>query len=347
MGDASGANGASGAGDKATKATKATKVTKVTKVTCGRQALLGLGCIIAISVTIALLAQSTRWHHYDPSSLRALINALPAAPHAFAKKEKEASSGMRCLLYDRPPRTGSTTISIVLDACARTRGLRSERVMTPGGRTRAISHMLRPLVAARRGAASVRAHLTLARGDAARLRGACGVLLYVTSARRMARRLLSQLKYGSFDGHGNSSLSVGALASSLRRRSLDRLHAQEAFLEAYPYPPLKPGQDKLQGDRLVPDYVIRQDRLEEDVRALLRALRCDELQLSHDNVHSVVAANSSALNDDDVDDDDDGDDEKVLRRVETLMVKGDQRFRELDALAVKRNARGLQIAAEI
>ena len=228
-----------------------------------------------------------------------------------------ASSGARrCFIYDRPPRTASTTAATALKLCLYARGFAQPAVASRAARALVVRRML-SLGSARVGVFS--RHVQLGAGDARRVRAGCAALVYVSGCRPMRARLWSAAKY-AVAGRGNAT--VGGAA---RRRAEALVEGDgwvEAMYEAYPYvdgdgqPNGTPG-----AERLVPDYVVRAGSLEKDLGGLLGAMGCAE-RFRSDNVHEEEGADGFL----------DG----------VRLEHGDATYRRLERLAREGNERGLQ-----
>lgn len=281
--------------------------------------------LVAVLGSAAILAATVLMHSV---ALQSHINRTTHNNNRTADTEV-----VHCILYDRPPRTGSTTISTALNACltdkyyARASAMhRSERA---GVVTRLCSFK-------RSHRAAVRSHLSMTQDDVALLRAQCSRLLYVTSISPMWRRLASWSKYSMGSGHGNRTVNTRAVVAALRTKDFAE---QERFLEAYPYTDLHANVSE--EHRLAPDYVIRADRLIDDTVALLRALGCHHVPTS-ENVHM------DAEQYDDGDSDDDGDEEvqRTLRQVgeNMTLIFADRRYLDANRIADENNTRALQMA---
>lgn len=182
----------------------------------------------------------------------------------------------RCFIYDRPPRTGSSTISDALETCLRGKDYVLAYARTQEERQFVVSHMLQ-FRRTTRGA--VHSHVYMNQNDTTFIRQVCDIVLYVTSTNPMIRRIVSQVKYSLFEGHGNASVSTSDVISALQTRDFTKY---EEFLERYPYV----YQEVNVRNQLIPDYIIRATQLEYDLTRLLRALRCRD-KLESQNVHSL------------------------------------------------------------
>lgn len=227
----------------------------------------------------------------------------------------------RCILYDRPPRTGSTTISYRLDECLQSKGYPSSTTWFKGVPMQRI--VTRMLQQPSRFKSHLTRHMYLSADDVLALRRSCGQVFFVTSARTMEERLLSRAKYELLDKdqrrHRNRKVSVQEF-NVAKGKIQDVREVSEPYYESYPY---------TGGAELDPDYVIRSSSFQKDFSELLSSLGCGAEFASH-NVHWVD-------NMDNVTFDGDG------LTIEPKM--GNARFITLRRLAEKHNAKGLRKAS--
>ena len=226
-------------------------------------------------------------------------------------------STTHCVFYDRPPRTGSTTIADALETCLISKGYELTKAVNRSMRSEVVSRMVES-EEMRIGA--VKGHLKMVLEDVTALRRKCDRLLYITSVRPMRERLASSVKYGLFKGHGNKTIKSDAFETALD--GAISLEKQEVYLEHYPYirdpvPSLK--------QRLRPSYIIRPEELMHDTVRLLRSLSCSNTP-SVDNVHPVKAKSG----------------QDPSSKIELRL--GDALYRHLYAAAAKQNERGLKLA---
>lgn len=222
----------------------------------------------------------------------------------------------RCILYDRPPHTASTTLSEALTACLSTRNFSQ----TPLPYDSIPEHLIIANLVAQtppRRSATMK-HLQISARDVLALRARCPRLLYITSTRSMPDRILSSAKYVQTTGHGHSNLTRSQIIHAARTALGDL--ANERRLEHYPF------SENL---RLLPDYIVRHHAFQHDFSNLLGALRCDPAFPTL-NVHRPVHRR----------------DDSVLRRVRANITLhyADARHRRLVALAEQRNEDGLRLA---
>lgn len=225
-----------------------------------------------------------------------------------------------CFVYDRPPRTGSTTVARALKACMSKRGYRQPRAESRWVRTELVGRML-GLSGGKVGLLSN--HMYMSAGDVERMKRECGKLLYVSSCKRMRERLWSAAKYRFSEGIGNFSLKEEMKVEAVGMVWRDR--RTEMFLEGYPY--LGVDEKKIEvaeEGKLVPDYVVRAERMEEDLGRLLEALKCEGTFQSR-NVHEA-----------------DEESRDFLKKLPLRM--GDAAFRRLNSMAEETNEKGLRKA---
>lgn len=243
---------------------------------------------------------------------------LPAPP--------SRAQDLSCFLYDRPPRTGSTTIFHALRNCTVLHhgfaALRSPQLQDEYA---VVDRMLRLLQGPRR--SLVEKHAKLARPALAALRARCRRLLYVTSCRPMRERLWSRQKYRAVPGNVNSTLTDADHDHALKKLRTDTRN--EPFLEAHPY--LERGEIPAEledAERLVPDYVIRNGqhgKFTEDLQKLLAALGCDP-HFTPTNVHESDR------------------DREVVKGIKLKL--GDKIYKKLVNIAEAKNEMGLEKARQ-
>lgn len=195
----------------------------------------------------------------------------------------------KCVLYDRPPRTGSSTIGTALYECFRHKGyyilpsmLRKFEKME--GRRYIVSELLS--VRKRKKAVSVKGHLTLTKQDTDKISKYCDDFLYISSTGPILKRIMSQVKYSLVHGHGNNSVGINRLINLTQTRGQEHVENQEMFLEKYPYH--INDSSVTEDNRLVPHYIIRQEFLEEDLVPLMTAMQCPNREsVASQNVHGV------------------------------------------------------------
>ena len=181
----------------------------------------------------------------------------------------------KCVIYDRPPRTGSTTVSKALGSCMRSKGYRLSK-NGDRNRSKVVMNMF-SLETDRMAIAGP--HVAMSGNDVELLEENCGEMLYITSASPMKERLFSALKYKELakrtgDPHSNETIEVDMVA--MAKKNSTRTQLRELYLEAYPH---VAGRDLSMLDvvpeRIVPDYVILKKSLGRDLQAMLDALGCN------------------------------------------------------------------------
>ena len=186
----------------------------------------------------------------------------------------------KCILYDRPRRTGSTTISRKLRYCTREKEYTRTGGFRPDKRDYAVRYMLN---SSDDKLALVGPHICISRADIKRLKNRCGSLLFISSTTPMKDRLLSSLKFRMISQSGNSTITEDHLSrmQAILNRSMEE---EERIEEKYPYCnnplPIKPNY------ALQPDYVIRSEHMSEDFPPLLKALGCSP-DFQTNNVHTT------------------------------------------------------------
>lgn len=195
----------------------------------------------------------------------------------------------RCIVYDRPPRTGSTTVASVLAQC-----FRKHRFYVPKFPSRRIRHLHVPLVLSRldHDFAFVAHHFWLSDTDITLLESRCRQTFFMTSAAPIHERIWSAAKVMSTTSR-NGNFSVG---ETERRAALQWLAehgpSYAPYLEAYPFIDLLGPQLVGPTDHgavtelpnswapgLIPrdfqyDFVVRKPSLQDDLAQILDALNC-------------------------------------------------------------------------
>lgn len=251
------------------------------------------------------------------------------------------AAGPRCVFYDRPPRTGSTTISTTLAVCLRRRGY----VVLPASASgrNVTRHTVLPRLSTAAAlspsahVASVIQHAYVTTEQFSALHASCGFVFYITSAASMLPRLLSMVKYSTFEGHLNATINAALLARLIVRKARN-LRYRETFFEDYPYVDhanLNAGLREK--DRVMPHYVVRQDAIVHDLGALLRALKCGDVAIQSANVHDVDFG----------DDDDEAAFKQALVTAGDVLAMGDHRYTRMLQLVKKRNSAGLVLAESL
>lgn len=208
----------------------------------------------------------------------------------------------RCVVYDRPMRTGSTTATTYLLRCFQKLGFTIDEHQTGNARVDAIPHALE-LESPNRMYAIARGHVWVREKDVQLLRRRCDDVIYITGCAPLWEQLWSAAKMLSRRRvNGNTTLSE---SDADRALSWVRENASKyiRMYEFYPFinltKPLELQSDKKYPDvppsferakllsPFIPDFVIRKQYLSEDLSQLLRAFGCDDRIQSARNVHRV------------------------------------------------------------
>lgn len=145
----------------------------------------------------------------------------------------------------------------------------------------------------------------------------------------MRERVWSALKY-SFVGRDYKGNVPDEIVEQAKKSAMNNTHL-EPYLEEYPYMESGIGDVRDHGwgvqsdERLVPDYVVRSNKLEVELTAFLEQLGCDISDMGTRNVHQVKGAGEAP-------------------RIQ--LAHGDRVYRWLDALAENGNAAGLEKVKE-
>lgn len=204
----------------------------------------------------------------------------------------------RCIVYDRPPRTGSTTVYKFMDRCLSHRGYGSSlRYFKGVSDFQLIDHFLNNTSVKK---SLISRHLSEFPFDAKqRIESACNVILYITSTRPMPARLLSKIKYETPLG-GDKKGQIVSERSSVPTGMFHKFvnttlyEDNESLVKAELYYEHYPGSRRAKF--LTPDYVIRSDAFVADFTFLLRALKCPT-DFKSINVHKVKAMDKEERND--------------------------------------------------
>lgn len=189
-----------------------------------------------------------------------------------------------CLLYDKAPRTGSTTVARSLANCWKS--IPNIHVTTRKGKfNSAVPTLLETPY--RHVVALVGSHFSISISDIGALHSKCEHVLYVTSTRAMPERLWSEAKYvvSKTDIRHNSSLAADDLPlvwSTL----FERLHQSEPYFESYPFETSYQKSETSSRD-LIPSYVIRTEQMYDDLSLLLKAFQCSDDNIQVTNMHTI------------------------------------------------------------
>lgn len=277
--------------------------------------------ILAVLSVTAVLVGLVSLSHYARLSatlLQPLQSALSfstsnSTAHAHTPLHARPNLTIRCVLYDRPPRTGSTTVSNALATCLHKRGFRVNSFVRPDDRNASIARGLGLLATERdarsrdrrRDVAIVASHVWMTPEDVGLLRQHCAHIVYVTSAAAMWERVWSAAKMVSVkERNGNTRLD-GRMLDNAAHWLAQSNRPYARFYDAYPWIRLT-GPQRMREDGkhmeeipheyqpvrtdppFHPDFVIRKDVLLADLGALLVALGCDRLRPRSTNVHKEL-----------------------------------------------------------
>lgn len=194
-----------------------------------------------------------------------------------------------CLFYDRPPRTGSSTISSALDTCWAEKLQAKSRKHIPKHILDAFNHttnngfddfleLQAPVVSHHSW------HCVIDDHHIVRLKKSCRQLFYLSSTRDKRSRILSIVKH-SMTGNKrelNGTVPIeqfreqkSALVQEIQRRDVTG--------------PIYPFRGVL---RMTPDYVIRNDHFESDLSQLLAHFGCPS-NFTSINVHHTSTTSSA------------------------------------------------------
>lgn len=239
-----------------------------------------------------------------------------------------------CLVYDRPPRTASSTAGLALQQCWSQRGFYiANQVRVNFKKTVAYMLSSRQMFVA---AASN--HVYFDNGQYDLLLNRCDQLFYVTSTRPMKDRLISYA-LGTIERHTytldrNISISEKdiATAEKLLRKKGRRM---EESLENYPY-----RKRANQESEIRPDYIIRHDFFAEDLSNLLDAFSC-ESHFQSVNVHHMKDGEENLQTESEFDA------AERLKHIDVPLNWGDATYKRLRPYADVFNEEGLRKAARL
>lgn len=224
----------------------------------------------------------------------------------------------QCIFYDKPPRTGSTTVARALYECLQSKGYTG--ITTPINsleRDEVIPDMLSHPGYRK---SAVRKHVTVTPEQIRELWDSCNRLLYITSTRSMKERIWSKAKYRMTPKHRSSNLTDEQATKALRFALKD--NETEERLEQYPF--------SASSTDIEPDYVIRADSLHDDLNRLLHSLQCP-VDYTDRNVHKVKGEEEA----------------DAIQAAKIQLKKSDHKHQYLLEVAKMRNDEGLAIAAEM
>lgn len=302
-----------------------------------QKTLIGSGLLLVAMMSFVILVLPFQ----SPSELRHALHilrfgGLPALP-----------PHTHCVIYDKTPRTGSSTVSGALRNCLQSSLKFSFPIITKEiAYDRMISHTLN-WTSDR--VALAGSHFKMPPEEIIQLRRSCRWMFYITSTRTMTERIASRAK--SFVSSGKTYMNT-SLSTTQMKEAWDRAikmideGEDEKRMERYPF----------DGWVLSPDYIIRSDFFGGDLSDLLQAFNCSGSFYSK-NMHALEDDNSTERNEDSWDKEDDSEDDsasldidenETLVDFDNLPIRlGDTRHKRLALFAEKQNERGLEKAAEM
>lgn len=184
-----------------------------------------------------------------------------------------------CVMYDKTPRTGSSTILNALRKCWKSHGY-SFAIPRRRYSNDSMSLVDDCLAIDRPRIAIGGSHFTMRTADIRAIAHQCKHLFYVTSTREMKNRLMSKAKYRVSGARTYKNTTVeerqwGKVMKIIQKEK----DAVELKLEKYPFKTWKLG--------IIPDYVINSNSLMSDISQLLDAFQC-EIPIYTTNVHAYL-----------------------------------------------------------
>lgn len=250
--------------------------------------------LATLLVLLVFLLYSGQYKHIVP---HLALSGTGSLEQQSLSNSLSASSSHTCVIYDRPPRTASTTIGNALEKCLGPLGYEQPEWHSFDGRSLLVHNMLHlPFERV----ALLSRHFYMNLTSVQELRAGCSSLFYITSTAPMKERLWSLVKYRQIANHGSASLNETQLLAAIQ--DLRKETVQIEVLNAYPYLEAhETPTNRSEIDPITPDYVIRKKNLNEDLSKLLRAFGC-ESRFASDNVHQ--SKHVSELDNITIDDDD-------------------------------------------
>lgn len=251
-------------------------------------------------------------------------------PQRLKTKTLAKKCRKKCVIYDRPPRTGSTTISKILYSCLISKGYKGYDYVPKERRDIAIHQFLAKTDSDLR--ALIRPHIHIDLQDHKLMLENCDCIFYITSTAPMGDRIFSRLKYNLIEGHRNGSFTISRLMKSFRKKNSTSIQITELEYTKYPY--LK--NEVPEYLRLTPHFVIRKNNISNDLKLLLSALECNKMSIISENVHSINMSKRNAVIDKKV---------NFLRtEVSSMLMTKDFRYNALVRNIHDRNLEGLHRA---
>lgn len=293
-------------------------MSKIVQDTWVRRPSLPTIVLITIATVILRVRFSDIYTELFPASTEGpslTSRSVPKRASRFKSKSSEqkdnnASPTVKCVIYDRPMRTASTTITASLNSCFSSLGWTIDRHHLGNNRSRCIEFELQK---GRPPYAMIKGHKWLTAEGVHLLRATCTHLIYITSTAPLWEQVWSAAKMlSNVRTNGNSTLDSNQLEAAL---SWIELYGREyaRLYEAYPhirltkpleiqpdgrYPDLPPSFEREQiSPEFVPDYVIRKPNLLQDLPPLLKSFGCESTIGEAKNVHSIRLDSGDIEND--------------------------------------------------
>ena len=187
-----------------------------------------------------------------------------------------------CILYDRPPRTASSTIVKALKPCLEEKHYRMKR-----GHSTRETLVTETLALQGSNKAIIGKHLIMTESSLDMIRSVCNHIFFLTSTRPMKERLSSHAIGTMTVGHGNATLDPNDFERAMEKAAngiMSGNRTKESILESYPFD----NRTFIPKHKLLtPDYVIRYHHLTQDLGALLDRFGCPAEGYISQNVHHI------------------------------------------------------------
>lgn len=323
----------------------------------GKRAPFVVPAVVVFICMVLVLSVGVLSNDFWHIRLRGHFYRLFQTPNSASSSSSSSSSSSfihsHCVIYDKSPRTGSSTILNMLRKCWMQLKYKYRR---------RLPHLLQkyPNITYIQHALNISEHRVMIAGehfrmnqdDVISLATNCERLFYITSTRPMQERILSKAKFECSGGrtYKNTTVSKKGRVKIISKISdIEYTSAAEKRLEEYPFST---------SFTIPPDYVIRSSYLVDDLRLLLDAFSCQDVEVWSKNVHVYNKFWSqqrrvSSIDDSDEDtpqDDDEIDNEDIspiehedLMKIDLLY--NDMRHKEMLRWADRFNERGLEKAA--
>lgn len=244
-----------------------------------------------------------------------------------------------CLVYDRPPRTGSSTAGRAFQECWE----KLNFDIVNKERLKSDDDTIQVLVKSGAYVAATSYHFIVTEDDIVSLTTRCKNLYYVTSTRTLRERIISTA-LGSVEKHtftfaDNVTMSEDEIPVAMSIAN-QRANALERKLESYPY--------RNTEERITPDYIIRYQNFSEDLAGILQAFGCSG---SFESVNIHILGEGAEEGASDVDSESDEENVKTanqkLQDMQFNLTRNDSRHVEMSKLAELVNQPGLAKARRL